>query len=747
MKHTLPQTEADTVSKASNGRQIALYFYPLPQRSNVSVRSDLERISNQMPVAAYLVKENGLFLHANRRLRDILGLSSADIGTRSIAEFYAKPNDREALVAAVRQGSAIEKQTVAFVARDREIQLQMFCNAAYEQNGDFLGYFGVLVEVTAETEYRGLFHAHLPAGVFRLDERDCVTHANLAFARIHGYDDVDTLKGKNVREFHADPSDADKIREQIILQQGVHRQKVILRRADGEEFPAYMSAIPFFNRHQQYEGRGGLVEDRTREEQYERLFVDIPVGFYVVEKRNGIDIIIDCNEEFARIHDLASRELMIGRRALDFHYSADETQRFLDNLAEASRAGGAVFGEPLRIRTDAGIVKTIEISSRPRIRDGVVVGRTSAIRDISAEVELREFIHTLTSDIGAVLHVFRHTLTQLKHSIAAVADVLAGAPKTRAAIRTPEELERLVRGPLHELQSAVTTFVHALNQVSHAVPLDDSQTQKLLRVVTVMQEYQKIPKAHWRDVWRNGVVEVMAICNLLEPKTMARSKYRPVVDAARKMATITGLATLSVAREAIANAEAPVGALYELVTSGIRPAERRTICPIESCVVDAINNLAGFAEEREVRIRFDDRSQNTVSVSRIEITRAIGHLLHNAIKYSWSREDGRTWVSISIDPGGDRVSVGVENWGVPIPADELDGGLIYELGYRGRLSSDRGRMGTGVGVADALRVARAHGGNLRLDSRPASSRANSTNYAQPFVTTASLELPLWKGDE
>ena len=83
-----------------------------------------------------------------------------------------------------------------------------------------------------------------------------------------------------------------------------------------------------------------------------------------------------------------------------------------------------------------------------------------------------------------------------------------------------------------------------------------------------------------------------------------------------------------------------------------------------------------------------------------------------------------------------------ENWGVPIPKGEIDQGLVFHLGYRGKLSSDRGRVGTGIGLTDARRVSRDHDGDVTIDSRPALFGGREDDYKQPFLTTVTLILPV-----
>ncbi len=120
-----------------------------------------------------------------------------------------------------------------------------------------------------------------------------------------------------------------------------------------------------------------------------------------------------------------------------------------------------------------------------------------------------------------------------------------------------------------------------------------------------------------------------------------------------------------------------------------------------------------------------------------DIQRAIDNILSNAVKYSWTLRDGQAWVDVRVMQVGDCAHVEVENWGVPIAPDELTSGSIFEFMSRGKHSSDRARTGTGIGLWDTRSVARRHGGDVDIRTRP----ARAVGDGPPHIITATLILP------
>jgi signal transduction histidine kinase len=121
------------------------------------------------------------------------------------------------------------------------------------------------------------------------------------------------------------------------------------------------------------------------------------------------------------------------------------------------------------------------------------------------------------------------------------------------------------------------------------------------------------------------------------------------------------------------------------------------------------------------RSQSDDRA---IQCDPLLLRRAIDNLLDNAAKYS----DADTPVTLAIQPNGKSVSFEIVDRGIGMTAAQLD--LAFTPFWRADDSRTRKTGGVGLGLALARRIARAHGGDVTLSSRPGHG------------TTARLEVPL-----
>lgn len=107
-----------------------------------------------------------------------------------------------------------------------------------------------------------------------------------------------------------------------------------------------------------------------------------------------------------------------------------------------------------------------------------------------------------------------------------------------------------------------------------------------------------------------------------------------------------------------------------------------------------------------------DHDLPPVRADREALGRALWNLLDNAVKYS--PHSKTVWVEAARN--GRRVSICVRDQGLGIPAQEQK--EIFKKFVRAEAARGAGVKGTGLGLAMVKHIATAHGGEVRVESRP-----------------------------
>jgi hypothetical protein len=362
-------------------------------------------------------------------------------------------------------------------------------------------------------------------------------------------------------------------------------------------------------------------------------------------------------------------------------------------------------------------------------------------------IELQERVNELTFDIGRILHANNTTLLMVHQSLKSVIQTLSPNPFPLIGIPTTDEIEQILTNNANQLANKIEEVVQAQDDIHSTEVLPDNKWGLLRDQVSALREYkERTPVIEmWAPVLGAASNLVNQIGKEITVDVLPYDIVQGMQQTAQELGRITTLIDVLQTQTAVLQMEYTLQSLREYVTTDIRETKKWISLSIKYLIDNAIKRLETFAQSARIEIEAIEITDINVEVNEKEVIRAISNLLHNSIKYSWRREGGRTqWVSIQTRILGKFVYIEFENWGVPITREEIDKGLIFELGYRGMWSMDRGRLGTGIGLTDARRVAETYGGGVSIESHPAFSldENHPDYYKQPFVTKATIYFPV-----
>ncbi|MEP7008962.1 MAG: ATP-binding protein [Acidobacteriota bacterium] len=211
----------------------------------------------------------------------------------------------------------------------------------------------------------------------------------------------------------------------------------------------------------------------------------------------------------------------------------------------------------------------------------------------------------------------------------------------------------------------------------------------------------------------------------------------------------------STGKRLLAITRSEIGRLERLVTDFLSYAKPRALDRTEMPAVALCEKVAeilgGEIQRRGAQVRVEDRSGGAlISVDPSQMTQLLLNLAQNALGAT-EELSRRPLLALTVDfaePGrsertdGRQVAVAVSDNGIGIPADELP--KIFDLFYSTR------KGGTGLGLAIVDRIAKAHGGSVRIDSRPNDPNQGTTvtvllPLAVPGTEAAPLPAPRFSG--
>jgi two-component system phosphate regulon sensor histidine kinase PhoR len=151
--------------------------------------------------------------------------------------------------------------------------------------------------------------------------------------------------------------------------------------------------------------------------------------------------------------------------------------------------------------------------------------------------------------------------------------------------------------------------------------------------------------------------------------------------------------------------------------------------PLAEVLEAAIQTGQGMALERGVQLELRCPPHLTAEVDAEHLERAVTNLVANAIRYS----DPEMVVEVVAEETPDGwIEVAVTDHGCGIPPEHHE--RLFERFYTVDRGRSRMRGGTGLGLAIVKHVARAHGGEVRMESQVGAGSTFTISLPQPDLS-------------
>lgn len=688
-----------------------------------------------LPFPVHVSTVDGHFLLANAGAQKLFQLhSEAEIPQFNIVPCFEDPAEREHMLRQVKNvatGKWQEDLTARLHIGGEHYKIR-FASTPFFENGELVAMLNIADSMSI-IEWFAEFENELELGLFEVDKDFVIVDCNPALATMMGYSHIRELKNRPVADFLWNQEDVHELLEAIKEHKFLKKRQVKLRRKDDAMVIVEMSCSAISWEEGQIARVKGILRDIT----FEIIQQVNPLGlFLVTAKPNGEDIFSRVNDTFARIHGHDSANEILGLPANTFQPKSNDN--YLAALKTANKKHEPLLEHFMDIIDKNGNMHNVVVNASYVYGEEEKI-RVGAVYDLTNHVGKHKF--TLQTNFSAVLHTYLATIDGLRSTLG-----LLMKAHGQDLLKGEAQIDRLkAAAEIARHKPRLNSLLEQLTTVAAERDVDESKLgpiQKFWRNLSAAHESEK-SNASWL---RLNLIEIRKSLETLKNLNLPRELLRAIRVEAEEMLRLSSMVTISISVDELNERIHDFYYFRDYLRRGDAEKQDMKSFNLIAIVNSAIQFLEEFASLNGVSIKqlFNARENIAVSCNETLLSRAIHSLLHNAIKYSWSKgQERRPWVEIKVEKKQDTVEIIIENWGVPIRKEELENDFIFQFGKRGKESDDRGRAGTGIGLFDARDIILRHGGTLKITSEPTFGNMPEV-YTNPFITRAYITLPILK---
>jgi PAS domain S-box-containing protein len=751
------------------------------KRAEQSLRESEERWRTYVEQANDLIfalDASGRLTLANRALCAALGYTAEELVGKSPLEFIAPEARAAAMTALTRvfNGEDVDYFEAEVIARDQQSIALEIRGRKLLQDGKIAGTFHIARDIserkraeealrTSEENYRHLFE-NATIGIFHSLPEGRFLRVNPALARMLGYaspEEMVALVTNISTQIYVDSRRRGELYATTLEQSDWVYAENRYRRKDGGIITANLSVRKVLDAKGAVAYLEGLVEDITERKRVEDALRESEEKYRaLVENVNEVIYTQDLAGRFTYVSPVVTRlsaytpDDLIGMNFGEFVHP-DDLPGLLESLSQTMRGEIAPF--EYRIFDKNGEVRYIRTSSRLIVKEGVAVGLTGVMTDLTerkrAEAELAQSLSLLEaafdSTADGLLVVDSHgKITQSNRKFAEMWRI---APE----IVTTGEDEKLLAFVLEQLNEP-DEFVRKVREL-YAQPEAESFDVLRFKDGRVFERYSQphhLGKQIVGRVWsfRDVTARQRAQAALEEYserlEQMVEARTRELRDAQEQLVRQERLAVLGQLAGGIAHElRSPLGAIknaayyFKMVVENPSPDAREMMGILDQQIdVSAriIGSLLDFARPQIPNLQpaqlarvieaaicqctipqnialvwQADESLSSIRVDAGQMQLVFSNLITNAVQAM--PEGGR--LTIAVQPDGARqtsevfqdwrsLTVSFSDTGVGIPAEALD--KVFQPLYTTKAK------GIGLGLALSRIIVEAHSGTIAVTS-------------------------------
>jgi len=556
-----------------------------------------------------------------------------------------------------------------------------------------------------------------------------------------GYSSKKEIIGKKSIVFYSEPEGRGNIIAHLKSAHGILTRVTEMKKKSKETVSVfnYCKLKYLDNNRNDYIGSVSLFE---KSECRKALFC-LPTGYYRVRTINNQDIIIDCNLSFAELFEYDSVEELCGMNIESLFWDPQDKDAVVQALLRSRKK--EIYNVKARTKKNTPLFVEVE-ADVIYDENNKIIGRHGTVRDISKNVELKENFDKALKERELFIHEYVSRLLGIRSKLESVIELIAmqinysdenniSSSHIPKLIKSREEVE------LSSIRDYISRIIY--------FPISDYRINNLINSMDLIGMGLRTLKGEIeKKVWsREGIILLYNIINSIwiEPLLLKEDQAHfqsEMLEIGHNIQELFKLYTLQLCGSAKVIVEITYKSIesirqYLFVEKDIETISTFKCWNISRIIKKNIELYYDMAQIKQLEIKYKSFGKPEAFINKEKIDRMISNLILNAIKYSYKREGG--YIEIISKTKNSKILITIENFGVPIMEDEIQD--VFKFGYRGKLSSDREKIGSGIGLADAKNTVDIHGGTVFVQSRPASQTNLNNIYDVPHIVTITIEIP------